>query len=117
MTKTRAKTSKVPLSAVTLNTLADGYAGRAIDSALRKAMEDILKRDDRKKRVVAIRVEITPNGDGRAKIAVSADAKLPAYVPSDTIATIDMNAGGLMFSPDCADNPDQLTLPDTGSEE
>lgn len=114
---TKTRSSKVPLSAMTINTLADGYAGRAIDSALRKAMDDILKRDDRKKRVVSIRLEITPNGDGRVKIAVNADAKLPAYVPSDTIATIDMNAGGLMFSPDCADNPDQLTLPDAGDEE
>ncbi len=112
-----AKTSKVPLSAMTINTLADGYAGRAIDAALARAAEDILKRGDKKKRVVVIRLEITPSDSGRAKIGVSAEAKLPAYVPSETIATIDVNAGGLMFSPDCSENPDQVAIPGTGVDD
>lgn len=113
----KAKQSKVPVAAMTIGTLADGYAGRAIDSALRRATDDIMKRDDKAKRTVAIKIEMKPTGDGRVKISVSADAKLPAYVPSETIATIDTNAGGLMFSPDCAENPDQVALPSMGHDE
>lgn len=115
-TKT-TKQHKVPVAAVTLSTLADGFAGRAIDSGLSRVMEDITARGhDGQKRTLTIKLTFTPDDKGRSSIDVDVAVKTPGYKPPKTIAKYDQAAGGLVFSPDCAENPDQLTLPN-GDEE
>lgn len=115
---TKTKQAKVPVGATTLSTLADGYAGRAIDSGLARIQEDIVKRGhDGQKRTLTIKLTFTPDDKGRSAIDVDVSVKTPGYKPPKTMAKYDQQAGGLVFNPDCSENPDQLTLPETGDEE
>lgn len=110
----KARQNKVPVAAVTLATLADGFAGRAIDSGLSRIMDDIVNRGhDGQKRTLTIKINFTPDDKGRSSIDVDVSVKTPGYRPPKTIAKYDQQAGGLVFSPDCAENPDQLTIPET----
>lgn len=108
---------KVPLQAVSISSLADGYAGKAIDAGFRRIMEDIVDRGhDGQKRTMIIKVTFTPSETGQCKIGVDVGTKCPSYVPPETLAKYDHKAGGLIFSPECADNPDQMTFPDMREE-
>lgn len=104
---------KIPLTAETLNKLGDGYAGKAIDAAL-----DVLNRDltdrggDGKARTLTVTYTFKPGPEGRCKIDVKTATKVPAYQPPETVAKIDLAAGGLVFNPELAANPDQLTIGD-----
>lgn len=112
----KAKSNKIPVGAVSLSSLADGYAGRAIDSGLARVMEDINKRGhDGQKRTLTIKLTFTPDDKGRSSIDVDVAVKIPGYKPPKTVAKYDEQAGGLVFSPDCAENPDQVALPMTSS--
>lgn len=108
---------KIPVAAMNINTLADGYAGRAIDSAISRVSEDILSRGDQQKRTVTIKLSFMPDDKGRCEIDVEASVRLPGYKPPKTVAKIDAAAGGLMFSPDASENPEQFAIPGIGNEE
>lgn len=104
---------KVPVQGMTLNMLADGYAGKAIDAGLRRVTEDVIDRGhDGKPRTLTIKLTFTPDATGRCEIAVDVGVKCPGYKPPPTVAKYDQSFGGLAFSPDCAENPDQTTIND-----
>lgn len=104
---------KVPVAALSLNLLADGYAGSAIDAGLKRVQEDIIDRgSDGQARALTIKLVFTPEDKGRCKIDLDVSVKCPGYRPPATVAKYDQRAGGLVFSPDCSENPDQLTTND-----
>ena len=110
--------AKVPVQGMTLSMLADGYAGKAIDVGLKRIMEDIVDRGhDRQKRVMTIKITFTPDQTGQCKIGVDVGTKCPSYVPPETVAKYDQQAGGLMFSPDSATNPDQMRFPEMTADD
>lgn len=109
---------KVPLAGMTLAMLGDGYAGSAIDAALKNLQQDIVQRgSDGLARVLTVKVTFTPDDKLRCKIEVDVGTKIPGFKPPATMAKYDQNAGGLMFSPDCSENPDQTTINDLNASE
>jgi len=109
---------KVIVQGLTLTQLADGYAGKAIDSALKRITDDIQDRGhDGKPRLLTVKITFTPDPSGRCEIEVDAGVKCPGYKPPKTVAKIDQRAGGLIFNPDCSENPDQAALPGAGTSE
>lgn len=108
---------KVPVSAETLNNLGDGYAGKAIDAALEVINRDLIDRGhDLKPRKLVVTYTFTPAASGNIKINVQTKTTTPAYQPPDTMARYDQHAGGFVFSPDAAGNPDQTTLADLDTD-
>lgn len=104
---------KVPLQGVSLSQLADGYAGKAIDEGLNEVVSDIDGRgDDGKPRKVVIELTFLPQGKGYVEIDVQVKTKMPAHRPPTTKAKIDQRVGGLVFNPDCRENPSQMTTND-----
>lgn len=109
---------KLLIQGVNLSQLADGYAGRAIDSGLKRITDDIIDRGaDGKARKLNIQISFTPDSSGRCEIEVEVGVKVPGYKPPKTVAKIDDRAGGLSFNPDCSENPDQAALPLAGATE
>lgn len=106
--------ARVPVSAETLNNLGDGYARKAIDKALTEINEDLVDRGhDGKTRKLTLTFSFKPTDDGsRVKIDVQAKTSLPAFQPPETVAKYDAKAGGFMFHPEAAENPDQQTFED-----
>lgn len=98
------------MQAVNLAQLSDGYTGKLLDKALLDVCNDIDDRPDGKPRKITLTLNVKSAGEGRVKIASEVAVKLPSMVPPDTIARIDMNAGGFTFNPDCTENPDQKTI-------
>lgn len=110
---------KIPISAETLNALGDGFAGKAIDQCLAEINHDLMERSsDGKVRKLVVTYTFEPTGSGAVEIDVKTKTTLPAYQPPKTVAKLDHRAGGLMFNPEVASNPDQQTLTDhdTGNE-
>lgn len=108
---------KVPLQGMTLNMLSDGFAGRVIDQGLAALVKDIEERGhDGKDRELNVKLVFTPEGEGRVEIDVQVQTKLPALRPPKTSTKFDKRSGGLVFNPDCADNPDQTTFADRAAE-
>jgi hypothetical protein len=104
------------LQTVSLAQLSDGYAGRVIDEALQEAHKDLYQRgSDGKPRKVVITITLQPEANNQVDIDVQAKTAFPPMRPPSTKAKLDMNAGGLIFNPDCADNPDQMTIPLDGT--
>lgn len=104
---------KVPLQGMTLAMLSDGYAGKAIDAGLREIERDLMERgQDGQKRTLTIKVTFDPDEKGRVDIDTQVGVKTPAFRPPKTQAKLDQRAGGLMFNPDCSENPDQTTFAD-----
>lgn len=104
--------AKRTLQALTIASLADGFAGRAIDSGLKRVFEDIDDRgDDGKSRTLTVKLTFTPGGGGTVSIDVDTAVKLPSYRPQKTLAKLDHRTGGLAFSPDASENPEQMALP------
>lgn len=104
---------KTPLQGISLSQLADGYAGKAIDSALLEVVNDIDSRgDDGKPRKVLIELTLEPQGKGYVDIDVQVRTKMPAFRPPTTKAKIDNRVGGLVFNSDCRENPSQMTTND-----
>ncbi len=102
---------KVPLSAATIGQLGDGYAGKIFDECCAKVFEDIDQRGhDGKDRAIEMKVVFTPLPNGRVEIRFAAKPNLPKFVPPKTVAKMDLAAGGLLFNPDLAENPDQKTF-------
>jgi hypothetical protein len=101
---------KVLMQAVNLSQLSDGYTGKLMDAALLEVCNDIDDRHDGKPRKITMTLTIKAAGEGRVKIGTEVTVKKPAMVPPETIARIDMNAGGFTFNPDCTENPDQKTI-------
>lgn len=101
---------KLVLQAVNLAQLSDGYAGKLFDAAMLEVCNDIDDRNDGKPRVVTLKLTIKAATEGRVKITPEVTVKKPAMVPPETLARIDMNAGGFVFNPDCTENPDQKTI-------
>lgn len=113
MATKRARTlPAVMLSATTLPQVSDGYVGRIMDRAILDIYQDIDKRGvrDGLPRKMILEVTFTPGSEGRVKIDSQVKTKLPSYRPEVTVAKLDANGAGLLFSPDCAENPDQLTM-------
>lgn len=109
---------KVPIQGMSLSMLADGYAGRAIDSGLEQIARDILDRGhDGQKRVLTIKVTFEPADKGRCSIDLDVGVKIPGYRPPTTVAKYDQAAGGLVFNPEASENPDQMTIGDAHAEE
>ncbi len=103
---------KTLLQAVNIPQLSDGYAGRVIDEALRDASKDLYERGaDGKPRKVVITVTFQPEANNQVDTDVQVKTQFPPMRPPSTKAKLDQGAGGLIFNPDCADNPDQLTIP------
>lgn len=107
---------KVLMQAVNLAQLSDGYTGKLMDKALMNVCNDIDDRPDGKARKIVLTLTIKAAGEGRVKILSDVQTKLPSMVPPETIARIDMNAGGFTFNPDCTENPDQKTIQEEVSE-
>jgi hypothetical protein len=106
---------KMIVQGITLSQLADGYAGRAIDSGLKRVTEDIIERGgDGKTRTLNLKIQFTPDETG-CEIDVEVGVKIPGYKPPKTRAKVDERAGGLIFNPDCSENPDQAALPGAGA--
>jgi len=109
--------AKVPLQAISLAQLSDGYAGKAIDAALEQVVRDLQDRgEDGIARKVTITITLKHVGAGRVDIDTQVATRAPAYRPPKTQAKMDARAGGLMFSPDCSENPDQRTFNDLPDE-
>lgn len=106
--------ARVPVSAKTLNALGDGYAGKAIDKALDEINRDLVDRGaDGKKRKLTVTFTFSPSDEGRrVAIDVSTKPTLPAWVPPETHAKYDSAAGGFMFQPEAAGDPEQMVLGD-----
>lgn len=108
---------KVPLQSLTFAKLGDGFNGRTIDEALQKIHDDLLDRgQDPRKRELTIKVTFTPDLKDRIDIDTEYTIKLPSLRPPGTKARLDAAAGGFVFNPDMADNPEQRTLADVGEE-
>lgn len=107
--------AKIPFQAISLAQLSDGYAGKAIDAALEQIVRDIQDRgEDGIARKVTVCLTLKHVGAGHVEIDTQVTTKVPAYRPPKTTAKLDARAGGLMFNPDCTDNPDQRTFGDLG---
>lgn len=117
--KPRTQPVKI-LTATSIPQLSDGYVGRIIDQAISDVYKDIESRGvrDRLPRKMNLEIVFTPGENGRVSVDSQVKTKLPAYRPEPTITRIDAESGGLFFSPDCAENPDQLTInpDDEGAE-
>ena len=110
--------AKTCLQATSLSALADGFAGRAIDKALSEVSRDIDDRGaDGKARKLTIILTFTPEGEGIVDIDCQVTTKMPAFRPPKTTAKLNEAAGGLLFNPDCSENPDQLTTNDVKLDE
>lgn len=106
----------MPLVGQTLNLLADGYVGKVIDDELARIVADLDSRghDGLKRKLT---VELTfEKKQNKVEVKAKAQAKLPPQQPFPTLTSLDRKAGGLVFNPDCADNPDQLTFKDAEGE-
>lgn len=104
---------KVPLTGMTLNMLSDGYTGKMLDEAMKAIVKDIEDRGhDRKKRTLTLQIDFLPHGEGQVSIYSDVKHKLPSQRPPATQAKYNAAAGGLVFNPDCAENPDQQTFED-----
>lgn len=109
---------KMPLQAKCLSMLSDGYAGRVIDAALAAINADMVERgDDGKPRKLVLTLTFTPEGSGQTDVEIDVQTKVPALKPPKTIAKYDHAAGGLLFNPDCRDNPEQMTFNDLRDKE
>lgn len=106
------------LQGINLGQLSDGFAGRVINDALADAAADIKNRGgDGKPRKLVIELTFIPDANGRVEIDTQVSVKAPKYRPPSTMAKINDHAGGFLFSPDCSENPDQLTTNDITHEE
>lgn len=104
---------KVPLQGMTLNMLSDGFAGRVIEEGLAAVVKDLEARGhDGKDRKLTIQLTFSPEDKGRVGIDVQVATKFPALRPPKTAARIDSRAGGLIFNPECSENPEQQTFAD-----
>jgi hypothetical protein len=101
---------KVLMQAVNVAQLSDGYVGKLLDKAFLDVCNDIDDRPDGKVRKIVLTLSIKSAGEGRVKISPDVNVKMPSMVPPETIAKIDMNAGGFVFNPDVSENPDQSTI-------
>jgi hypothetical protein len=99
------------ISADALPELGEGYARKAVDRELDRIAADLDDRpDDPKARTLTIKVVFKPKGNGVHEIALDCKATLPSYRPPTTNAKIGVG-GGLVFSSDRAQNPDQTAIP------
>lgn len=109
---------KTPLQGISLTQLADGYAGRAIDAGIAEVSKDIDERGrDGQKRKLVLTLTFTPESNGHVEVDVQVSTKLPAFRPPTTKAKYDGAAGGLVFDPDCRDNPAQKTFADAPDQD
>lgn len=100
------------IQAVTLSQLSDGYSGKLVDQAINQAYQDLYERgQDGKPRKVIVTYILQPEQNNQLKIDTKVKVVVPDMQPPSTIAKLDAKAGGMVFNPDCADNPDQLTIP------
>lgn len=108
---------KVPLQSMTLNMLSDGYVGKVFEEGLGSVVKDLIDRGhDGKPRKLVLTLTMVPQDKGRVEIDAQVTTKAPAFRPPKTVAKLDANAGGLMFNPDMAENPDQMTTNDIESK-
>jgi hypothetical protein len=108
--KAKRLPSKVALQAIHIPKLANGDFGKCIDRELDKICSDLDRRgDDGETRTLVIQLDFKQK-NGKVKCQEQVKAKLPAYRPDDTILMIDEKAGGMVFKPDCAENPEQMTM-------
>lgn len=104
---------KTLLQATTLAQLADGYVGRIVDAELEAIQKDLDDRGaDGKPRTLTIKLSLVPEGNGVVDIRANVTKKLPDHRPPKTMAKLDQRSGALVFNPDCAENPDQMTVHD-----
>lgn len=108
---------KVPIGAVSLTMLSDGIVGRMLDAELDKINRDLIDRGhDGQPRKLKIEIVMKPTS-GNLVVKARAKAELPPMESTPTIAKYDQRAGGFLFNTDCADNPDQQTIPGTTDHE
>lgn len=108
----------VPITGINLSMLADGYGGKVIDKVLTAVQEDIIDRGrDGKTRKATFTITFDPLDDNRCEVGIEANYTLPKFRPAPTIAKFDKHAGGLMFSTDCSDNPEQAAIPGAGVDD
>lgn len=107
----------VPITAETLNALSDGLLGRMVNSEIDRINRDLIDRGhDAQPRKLKIEIVFKIKND-RLTATPKVKAELPALEATPTIARYDQRAGGFMFSPDAADNPDQPALPKSGRDD
>lgn len=108
------------LTLESLSQLADGQAKAAINAALTAAIRDTEDRgDDKKPRKVTIDVVLLKIGDDNITAVVGAKTTLPPYKTKPTFGKlkVDGRSCEMVFSPACADNPDQPRLPHTDDDD
>jgi hypothetical protein len=103
------------LGGTTIAGLSDGFVGRQIDQAMAEIYKDIDDRGtDGLARTLTITIKFVPTPNSGVEITPKIQAKLPAHQPYKTMAKMDLNAGGIRFNPNFAENPDQRTILDNG---
>ncbi len=104
---------RVVLQATSLAALSDGYVGRIIDADLKRIFDDINDRGtDMKVRELTVTLKFKPDGYDGLSIGAATKVKLPNQVPPVTVCKLNTVAGGMVFNPDCSNNPDQMTTAD-----
>ncbi len=105
------------LTTESLTKLSDGVFSAAFDRSMETAIADVVDRGhDGKPRKVTATFTLKYAGDGKYTIVPDVKVTVPPIVPAPTVAKYDKRAGGLVFKPDSAGNPDQMTMDDIEGE-
>jgi hypothetical protein len=113
-----AKPKRTILQSDTLGELADGLVGRIVNRELEAIHADMNDRGgDGKPRTLTLKLTFTPDENGVVDVKANVTKKLPDMVPPRTMAKTSKAAGGLVFHPENAANPDQTTFGDLEREE
>lgn len=104
--------SAVIMTATTMPQMSDGYVGACIDNELQSIYKDLDNRGklDGITRKLCIEISLTADPTGRIETNAKVQAKLPPLTTPKMVAKLDAAAGGMLFSPDMRENPDQLTI-------
>lgn len=103
----------VPLSLSSLDRLAEGEAGRVIDQAIRRCLEDLNQRPNNKARKVEIVLSLSLDTEtARICATLSATPKLPAGTTKGIACSVSVSGASVeaLFNPCSRDNLDQLPL-------
>lgn len=105
--------ARAKLESGSVEKLSGGFVGKLLDKGMVNIFEDIKDRgEDRQVRTLTLTLTFKPDGHGYVKVLPKVAVKLPALVPPETVARVDLALNGLVFSPESAENPDQKTFAD-----
>lgn len=101
------------LNFAAIDHLANGDVADAVNMALDRAIFDLDRVGGAGVRKVTVEVSLTQNGLKRFKARVLVKVTLPRGNPQPTCGYLEREADTprALFSPTCAENPDQLAIP------